>query len=121
MVQELYNVAVGLAGTLGAFLLYALWNAVKDLQEDDKKLVHSIANLEKIVVGDYIKRAEMERAIRDVTASFEKQLESQSKHLEVTFERFMKQDMDSHDMILMKLERMEKEWRDHFRIGNNHG
>ena len=108
MAQDLYNIVLGVAGALGGFLLYAVWNAVKDLQEDDKKLQQNLSNLKEIVVGDYIKRAEMERVIKDMHLQFDKASESQSRHLEATLERFMKVDADSHEMIMTKLERLEQ-------------
>ena len=63
MEQTVFNWAVGIAGTLSGIIITALWTAVKDLQTGDAKLTEKISQIEVLVVGNYIKRDELEKHI----------------------------------------------------------
>ena len=106
--QELYNIVVAVAGFFGGFLMYALWGLIKQLQTDDRALTLSIGNLEKIVIGDYVKRVEMDKMVHDMRTHFEQAMASQTTQFEKTMERFMQQDLQSHNMILNSLAKLEQ-------------
>jgi hypothetical protein len=104
--QIIFNILMLAAGGLGTFLMKEMWEMLRKLQHDDISLTKSISDLEKLVVGDYIKRAEMERVIRDQSVYFEKLLQEQNNHLRDVMERFMTQDLEGHANILKKLDQL---------------
>jgi len=56
--QEFINVLIGVLGSITGFMLRQVWQAVKDLQRDDKLLSEKVASIEKLVAGDYMRRDE---------------------------------------------------------------
>ena len=60
MDQTFINWALGILGMLGGFLLNAVWQSVKDLQEADKELAEKVASVDKLVAGDYVRRDEFQ-------------------------------------------------------------
>jgi hypothetical protein len=56
--QSLFNLSVGIAGTLGGWCLKTIWDAVRDLQQADKELAEKVASIEVLVAGKYITRDE---------------------------------------------------------------
>ena len=60
MDQTFINWALGILSMLGGFLLNAVWQSVKDLQEADKKLAEKVASVDKLVAGDYVRRDEFQ-------------------------------------------------------------
>jgi len=59
--QELFNIAVALVSTLAGFILKAVWDGIKDLQTSDKELTEKVHSIERIVVGDYVRKDDLER------------------------------------------------------------
>ncbi len=54
--QTIINWIVAGFGSLIGFLLNNVWQAVKDLQQGDLKLVTKMAEMEVLVAGNYMKR-----------------------------------------------------------------
>ena len=52
--QIAFNIAVGIAGFLGGFVLKAVWDGLKDLRESDTKLAEKVQTIEVLVVGQYV-------------------------------------------------------------------
>ncbi len=73
--QLMFNLAVGVAGALGGWTLNTLWNAVKDLQRDDKQLTEKVNNIEVLVAGKYVTRDEMNILMREVYTRLDKILD----------------------------------------------
>lgn len=71
MDQQLINWIIAGTGTMMGFLLNAMWQAVKDLQNTDKQLASKVAEIEVLVAGDYPKRSE----INEMTAALFKKLD----------------------------------------------
>lgn len=63
MNQEFFNWIIGAFGALLGFLLNAVWQAVKDLQNADKDLADKVAKIEVLVAGDYVKKDEFNSRI----------------------------------------------------------
>lgn len=58
--QEIINwLLIGLGSILG-FLLKVVWNALKDLQDQDRLLADKVGHIELLVTGDYVKKADYE-------------------------------------------------------------
>lgn len=69
MDQTVVNwVLTGFSGLIG-FLLTAVWQAVKDLQQADNELTNKLAEIKVLVAGDYVKKDEF---LQSVTALFTK-------------------------------------------------
>jgi hypothetical protein len=58
--QTLFNIAVGLVGALGGWILNTLWTEIKSMQETDDKLAEKVASIEILVAGQYVKRDDMQ-------------------------------------------------------------
>ena len=69
MDQIIINWLLSGFGVLLGFLLNAVWQAVKELQEGDKELAAKISEIEVLVAGDYVKKEEFSSV---VTALFKK-------------------------------------------------
>lgn len=58
--QTLFNIAVGLVGALGGWILNTLWQEIKSMQETDDKLADKVSRIEILVAGQYVKRDDMQ-------------------------------------------------------------
>jgi hypothetical protein len=63
MSQEIYNIALGLAGTLGGWWLKVMWDSLKELQSADKDLTEKVLRIEILVADKYVRRQEFDRAL----------------------------------------------------------
>ena len=61
--QSAFNLAIGVAGTLGGWWLKVVWDAVRDLQDTDKALAEKVASIEVLVAGRYITREEFNTVV----------------------------------------------------------
>lgn len=61
--QVLFNIAVGLCGALGGFILHIIWNELKSLSREDVKLAEKVASIEVLVAGNYITRDEFSKTL----------------------------------------------------------
>jgi len=70
--QTIFNAILGLIALLIGWILNTVWNAVKNLQEDDKELTERIAGVEKLVVGDYVKRDDYRADLRALNETLQR-------------------------------------------------
>ena len=63
MTQELFNIVVGVAGTLLGWWLKIMWESIKDLTAQDQLLTDKVSKIEILVAGTYVKRDEFERVM----------------------------------------------------------
>lgn len=61
--QEIFNIAVGIAGALGGWWLKVMWETLKDLQTADRQLVDKVSKIEILVAGNYVKKEDFDRVI----------------------------------------------------------
>jgi hypothetical protein len=61
MDQNVFNIAIGIAGALGGWWMKAMWEAVKDLKNADQALATQVADLKVLVAGDYVRREMFDR------------------------------------------------------------
>ena len=64
--QVFFDVAVGVIGVLGGWVLNTVWGAVKDLQEADKELAEKVGQIEVLVAGRYVTREEFNTTLSQV-------------------------------------------------------
>lgn len=72
MDQTLINWLLAGFGALIGFLLNAVWQAVKDLQNADKQLVEKVSQIEVLVAGAYVKKDEFSASIVALFAKLDK-------------------------------------------------
>lgn len=70
--QIAFNVAVGVAGTLGGWWLNVVWGSLKDLQTADKALIEKVGAIEVLVAGRYLTRDEFNGTITTLFAKLDK-------------------------------------------------
>lgn len=63
MTQELFNIAVGVAGVLGGWWLKVMWETLKELQAADRELVDKVSRIEVLVAGNYVRKEDFDRTI----------------------------------------------------------
>lgn len=61
MEQQVFNIAVGIAGALGGWWMKAMWDAVKELKTADERLASQVSDLKVLVAGDYVRREMFDR------------------------------------------------------------
>ena len=66
MEQIMINWLLGGFGPLIGFLMHILWQAVKDLQSSDKDMNDKISDIEVLVAGSYMTRAELTEIMKTV-------------------------------------------------------
>lgn len=59
--QTLFNIAIGLAGALGGWVLNNLKASIDDLRKADSQLADKVQHIEVLVAGTYVKRDDMDK------------------------------------------------------------
>lgn len=59
--QVIIDVAFGLTGILGGWVLSVLWSSVRDLRNADTTLADKLQSVEILVAGQYVRRDDMEK------------------------------------------------------------
>lgn len=59
--QDFINLLIGVACTLGGWWMRTMWDYIKDLQKADILTNAKINDIEVLVAGNYITKAEVER------------------------------------------------------------
>ena len=54
--QAMFNIATGVAGALGGWVLRVLWDAVRDLERQDRALADRVGAIDVLIAGQYVKR-----------------------------------------------------------------
>lgn len=57
------NWILGIFSSIVGFAVRALWQGLKDLRAADKELVDKVHIIDKLVVGDYVKRDKLDASI----------------------------------------------------------
>lgn len=70
--QVLFNLAVGVMGVIGGWLLNVLWGALKDLQQADRDLAEKVAGIEVLVAGQYVTRKEHTDALNVISMKLDR-------------------------------------------------
>lgn len=58
--QTLFNIAVGLVGALGGWILRTIWAEMKAMQATDSHLADKVSSIEILVAGQYVKRDDIQ-------------------------------------------------------------
>lgn len=59
--QSIFNAAIGLITSLGAWLMRTMWQDLRELQLADKQLSEKVSQIEVVVAGQYVKRDELQK------------------------------------------------------------
>jgi CHASE3 domain sensor protein len=70
--QTIVNWLLAGFGALIGFLLNAVWQAVKDLQQADKHISEKVSQIEVLVAGTYVKKDEFVSHIAALFAKLDK-------------------------------------------------
>lgn len=60
-IQLLYNIAVGLAGFLGAWVLKTITDTLKDMRQSDDVLRDKVQSIEVVLAGKYVLKDDLDR------------------------------------------------------------
>jgi hypothetical protein len=72
MDQTIINFILGLFGMVLGFMLRVLWQSVKDLRNEDSKLIEKVGAIEILVAGQYIKRDEFQQLTHAIFKKLDK-------------------------------------------------
>lgn len=72
MDQNVFNIAVGIAGALGGWWMKAMWESMKDLKSADQELTTQVSDLKVLVAGQYMRRDEFERTSNAIFAKLDR-------------------------------------------------
>lgn len=72
MDQTIINILLAAVSGLMGFFLNAVWQAVKDLQEQDAELAEKVAGIEVLVAGEYVKKSDLDRALDAMFAKLDR-------------------------------------------------
>ena len=70
--QVLFNIVVGILGTIGGWWLNAVWGSLKDLQAADRELAEKVASIEVLVAGRYVTRDEFNNILGQVFSKLDR-------------------------------------------------
>ena len=70
--QTIINVAIGLCGALGGWILNSLKQSVDDLRKADSQLADKVQHIEVLVAGTYVKRDDMDKLGNALFAKLDK-------------------------------------------------
>ena len=71
-IQALFNVSVGVIGSIGGWWFHTMWTAMRALQADNQKLADRIADIEVLVAGNYVKRSDFDRFVENLFHKLDK-------------------------------------------------
>lgn len=54
--QTIFNWAIGVVGSLGGFIVKAMWDAIKDLRKENTRLSETISALSDKIGREYVRR-----------------------------------------------------------------
>ena len=70
--QTFINIAIGLIGVLGGWVLNSLRDNIRNLQRADSVLSDKVQHIELLVAGQYVKRDEMKELTAALFAKLDK-------------------------------------------------
>lgn len=59
--QELYNIAIAIAGALGGWWMKAMWDALRELKNADENMARQVTDLRVMVAGQYVSQESFSR------------------------------------------------------------
>lgn len=63
MEQQIFNIAVGVTGAAAGWMLKVIWEAVRELQQVDRRLAEKVSSIEVLVAGKYATRDELQHGL----------------------------------------------------------
>lgn len=70
--QTFINIAIGLVGALGGWVLNNLKSSIDELRKADSALTDKVQHIEVLVAGTYVKRDDMEKLGESLIAKLDK-------------------------------------------------
>lgn len=64
--QELFNIVVMLCGFLGAWVLKAIWDSIKELQQQNRMISKQLSDTELLIVGQYATKTELQHSLTQI-------------------------------------------------------
>lgn len=72
MDQNVFNIAIGVAGALGGWWMKAMWDALKDLQKADDRMAQQVSDLKVLVAGQYVSRESFDKLSNAIFAKLDR-------------------------------------------------
>lgn len=70
--QFAFNIAVGLVGILGGYVLKSISSRLESLQKADDALTDKVQKIEVLVAGEYVKHTDLEKLSNALFAKLDK-------------------------------------------------
>lgn len=72
MSQTMINAIIGGFATAGAFILRVIWEGLRELQKADVDLTTKLGEIQLLVAGNYVKKAELDGVIKALFTKLDK-------------------------------------------------
>ena len=69
--QVLFNITIVTLGSLGGFILKAVWSNIKDLQLDLRNNSDKLSAIEVLVAGKYVTKNELNKTLDSIVRKWE--------------------------------------------------
>jgi hypothetical protein len=90
--QVLFNISVGIIGTIGGWFLHTFYGSIRELQNADFRLNEEIHKVSLLIAGDYAKQSDLEKfeskvldKIQALDDRIDKRMEKMEEKLEYKF------------------------------------
>jgi hypothetical protein len=83
--QVLFNIAILALGSLGGFILRAIWSNIKDLQLDHKSHSCKLSAIEILVAGKYVTKNELNKLIDNLSNNLSNKLDKIESKLDTKY------------------------------------
>ncbi len=70
--QSIFDIAISVIGALGGWILKTIWDAIKELQKDDKELSEKLSHVEVLVAGGYVKVDKFDMVVNKIFDKLDK-------------------------------------------------
>lgn len=87
--QVLFNITVGIIGTIGGWFLHVIYDSIRELQKADFRLNEEIHRVSLLIAGDYAKQSDLEKLgimLTEKIQMFEDRIEKQMEKIEQKLE-----------------------------------
>ncbi len=70
--QSIFDITISVIGALGGWILKTIWDAIKELQKDDKELSEKLSHVEVLVAGGYVKVDKFDMVVNKIFDKLDK-------------------------------------------------
>lgn len=70
--QSLFNIVLGAASILSGWWMKTMWSSLQHLQASDEKITDKLNEVEILVVGEYVRKADVDRGFNELNKKLDR-------------------------------------------------